>query len=173
MREPDAQWSYVNYEQYHGPPFFVVYKFRQGGAGGEELAQWRIGLYSRELYQNAVPKSCTGTFVDVWETSRGRVTFIRTPHVPAPKNYSATKFINIQGTYTTGNGTMIGNDDYDVLDGEWKDATGGGTMKLRFVDGSRKRSFTGTWQRTSGSGPVEGTWEGRCVETKGGASGTN
>jgi hypothetical protein len=163
IREPDSQYS-INYVLYHGPPAFVVYSFRQN-ATGETLAQWRVGLYSKELYESAVPKSCTGTFAGVWETNRGRMTIIRTSEIPGPGE------IRVKGDYSP-NGTISGIERYEDLSGEWRDSTGGGTMSLNFNDRLnniyRGHSFTGTWERTSGKGPKKGTWEGGCVAVQGG-----
>jgi hypothetical protein len=164
-REPDAQYT-INYVLYHGPPAFVVYSYRQN-ATGETLAQFRIGLYSKELYESAVPKSCTGTFAGVWETNRGRMTITRTSEIPRPGE------IRVKGDYSP-NGLISGAERYDDLSGAWKDSTGTGTMLLTFNDPLntvyRGHSFTGTWERTSGKGPKNGTWEGRCVETKAGGN---
>jgi hypothetical protein len=164
-REPDAQWG-INDVRYHGSPAFVVYSARQNATGETELAQVRVGLYAKELYENAVPKSCTGTFAGVWETNRGRMTITRTSEILGPGE------IRVKGEYSP-NGTISGTEQYrDHLSGEWRDSTGRGTMSLEFNDKlysvNRGYSFTGTWERTSGKGPKKGTWEGRCVEVKGG-----
>jgi len=166
-RERDAQYV-MNEVLYHGSPFFVVSKFRQRQAQdetGRSWAQWQLGLYSKELYENAVPKSCTGNFAGVWETNRGRMTITRTAEMPKPGE------IRVKGDYSN-NGTISGTEDEKYLDGEWRDSTGRGTMLLEFNDPVnsiyRGRSFTGTWERTSGKGPKEGKWEGRCVESQGG-----
>ena len=163
MRESDSQYG-INYLLYHGPPYFVVHSFRQN-ATGETLAQWRVGIYSKELYESAVPKSCTGTFAGVWETNRGRMTVARTSEIPKPGE------IGVKGNYPP-DGTISGTEQGDKwLSGEWRDSTGSGTMSLEFNDQRGKefrRSFTGTWERSSGKGPKKGTWEGRCLESQGG-----
>lgn len=130
------------------------------------VVQDRIGLYSKELYESTVPKSCTGLFHGEWETNRGRLIITRTPAPPdgAPLSY-------VKGSYSTNNGAINGDVSYGgypselELQGEWKDDMGGGTMKLRIPERGGT-TFTGTWNRTSGKGAKEGTWEGRCVETK-------
>src|SRR5207237_1103484 len=142
MREPDAQYI-INYVLYHGSPALIVYSYRQN-ATGETLAQYRIGLYSKELYESAVPKSCTGTFAGVWGTNRGRMTITRTSELPRSGE------IRVKGDYAP-NGTISGTERYNDLSGEWRDSTGGGTMSLKFNDllntVYRGHSFTGTWER--------------------------
>jgi len=152
-----------NHIIYYGPPFFIVETFLDKLPTS---AQWRLGLYSRELYENAVPKSCTGvSFRGAWETNRGRMTLTETAEGSGPTS------VNIRGAYSTNNGSIWGHQWSDTLNGGWKDDTGAGTMQLDFPSGGGPYStFTGTWERTSGKGPKQGTWEGRCVETKTGGN---
>jgi len=160
---------------YFGAPAFVARTLIKDQSS--VVVQDRVGLYSKELYENTLPKSCTGLFLGHWETNRGRLSISGTPD--PTDNYPS----NVKGSYSTNNGTIKG---YSAtayqeglyLEGEWKDDTGGGTMRLQIPDkisdlpsgvveaSSRQRNiFTGTWKRTSGKGPKSGTWEGRCVET--------
>jgi hypothetical protein len=89
-----------------------------------------------------------------WDTNRGRTTFAR---------LTSGK---IRGTFSKGNGTFTGESSgAENISGEWKDDTGSGTMFLQLALIGDKQ-FRGTWKRTSGNGPSEGTWEGRCVEVK-------
>jgi hypothetical protein len=144
--------------QYFGSPDFFVHSnvTRPGNV------QYRAGFYSKELYENAVPKGgCTGLWYGVWDTNRGRMVLSST-NDPGENITSGGKFSKA-GTVTGsfGAGRIW-------LTGEWKDETGAGTMELdlsNHIDDTRKDSFTGTWKRTSGKGEREGTWEGRCVET--------
>lgn len=152
----------VNHANYYGPPAFVVYKFRQNSTE-KTYAQWHVALYSRELYESAVPKSCTGMFSGVFDTNRGRLAFSRTPVTKAPES-APTNLINITGTYSTGNGKITAFENSNELNGEWKDSTGSGTFWLKLPDSGPLNSFTGEWHRTTGKGTKEGTWEGKCVE---------
>lgn len=147
---------------YYGSPALRVNTARKNG---EETVQVRVGLYSVELYDSTVPKTCTGTILGVWETNRGRLTISEVPGIlDLSSNIPDTK-----GTYSTNNGTVIGFD-RATFSGEWKDATGSGTFELKPLPAQNPftispiTSFTGTWERTSGKGPKKGTWEGRCVE---------
>lgn len=148
---------------YYGPPALQV---NTGRKNGEETVQARVGLYSAELYDNTVPKGCTGTIIGVWETTRGRLTISEVPGILDPSsNISDTK-----GTYSMNNGTVIGFD-RSTFSGEWKDATGSGTFELKPLPAQNAftispiTSFAGTWERTSGEGPKKGIWEGRCVSS--------
>jgi hypothetical protein len=148
---------------YYGLPALWVLTERKSG---DERVQFRVGLYSPELYQNVVPKGCTGTFLGIWETNRGRMTLTATPKTIGPDGFHR----NTIGTYAAGNGSVTAMDLYDKLPGEWKDATGSGTFELKFASAGARNAFTGTWRRTSGKGPKDGSWEGRCVETKAGGN---
>lgn len=164
---------------YYGGPAFLV--FTRLIKDRSHPVEDRIGLYSKELYESTVPKSCTGFFEGVWDTSRGRMVITET------KRANRLDRTHAKGSFLT-NGTFEGDiqqeskDPFTVigfsLEGTWKDDTGTGTMKLLIPDdikstdqgvihGNRQRNtFTGTWKRTSGKGPRDGTWEGRCVEAK-------
>jgi hypothetical protein len=167
VRKPDAYKDLVpdprylkNDVYYWGPPVFVVNKFRQDNT---ENVQFYVGLYSKELYESAVPKSCTGMFSGVFDTNRGRMTLTRTPD---PETASTQNYIT--GAYSAGKGKITAYEGFDQLDGEWKDETGSGTFSLKLPN--PRTSFTGEWDRTTGKGPKKGTWEGRCVEAKAGGS---
>ena len=163
LRFVDPRYA-PNHHYWYGAPVFAVYKFRQN-LGGKTYAQWHIALYSRELYESAVPTGCTGMFSGTFDTNRGRLVFTRTPPKKAPAN-AAIDVINLKGNYSTGSGTISAQEKFDTLEGEWKDATGSGTFSLKLSDEDRRRSFTGEWLRTSGKGPKKGSWEGKCVDTK-------
>ena len=156
--------------QYLGSPVLLV---RTWSMKGKEDFQSRLGLYSVDLFDHVVPRNCTGTFLGEWETNRGRLilTDILSTH-GGDENLPDTR-----GSYSMNNGTVTARTEYDVrLIGEWKDATGSGTFELKIDPGSAfeptwpdpRKVFTGTWRRTSGRGPKEGKWDGRCVESQGG-----
>lgn len=144
---------------YFGSPDFIVSTRLDQKSGTE----YRVGFYSRELYENVVPKSCTGLWYGVWETNRGRMTLTRDDS----SNEAAGRTSHfLRGSFST-HGTVEGFFTFDLpplreLNGEWKDATGGGTMELKMTNDGNT-AFSGTWERTSGKGPREGKWEGRCV----------
>jgi hypothetical protein len=152
-----------NYVAWKGSPVYLVKTFWQTGPD-ETDAHARLGLYSKDLYENSVPKSCTGTFIGIWDTNRGRMTLVRTPRIPAPKGYAPFDFTNIKGNFSDGTGALIGTESFTDMDGEWTDSTGKGTFSIK-LDG-RRQSFTGEWTRTSGKGQKQGTWQGRCVDVK-------
>ena len=113
--------------------------------------EMRWAFYSRELYDAVAPRrNCTGRLRGEWETNRGRMTITR-----------LNEYGRVQGTYLANNGTFTGTDESNVINGEWKDNTGSETMRFSMFSG---KEFKGTWKRTSGSGPREGVWSGRCVE---------
>ncbi len=120
----------------------------------------RWGFYSKELYDGTAPRgNCTGMLRGEWDTNRGRTTFARVDESG-----------KIRGTYSNGKGSLTGEvSGAENISGEWKDDTGSGTMFLQLALPGDKE-FKGTWKRTSGKGPLEGTWEGRCVETKAGGN---
>lgn len=148
---------------YFGPPLFLVSTW----SINREKPQSRLGVYSPELFESAVPKRCTGTLLGEWETNRGRLILTDIPDAyrNGDRNGPETK-----GTFTLNNGTVTGSGRY-TLTGEWRDATGSGTFEIKINMGhpyepnlSDRRTFTGTWERKTGKGPKKGTWEGRCVE---------
>jgi hypothetical protein len=147
---------------YHGSPVFLVVMNIHNGTGYGELSQARVGLYTRELYESALPKGCTGRLWGIWETNRGRLTLTR--------QVADFKTVGITGAYTTNNGSLRGNYVGGRFIGEWKDDTGSGTLELgpnfkEMKNVTSKLTLIGTWERKTGKGPREGTWEGRCVES--------
>ena len=121
-----------------------------------------------------MPKSCTGTFLGEWETNRGRLIL-----ADIPGTLNAESLPDTKGTYAMNNGTVAGRvGATSTLTGEWKDATGSGTIQIKINPGSPfeptwpdpRKVFTGTWERTTGRGPKQGILEGRCVETKSGGN---
>jgi len=158
--------------RYYGSPSLLV---RTWSRKGKETIQSRLGFYSVELFDSGVPKNCTSTFLGEWETNRGRLIL-----TDIPGTHSGDENLpDTRGTYSMNNGALTARAGAtSTLIGEWKDTTGGGTFELKIDPGSPfeptwpdpRKVFTGTWRRTSGRGPKEGKWDGRCVETK---SGTN
>ena len=148
---------------YYGPPALSVHTDRKDG---ERPIQSRLGLYSAELFDATVPRSCTGTFLGEWETTRGRLVL---SDLPGNLERNREK-PNTKGTYSSGNGTLTAFEGA-FLTGEWTDVTGTGTFELKFnwndpfkiAPHEVRKTFTGTWKRTTGKGPKKGTWEGRCV----------
>lgn len=164
--EPGDRWA-IGDAMWHPAPYYVVSRFRQTRSLNEQggsIAEWRIGVYSKELYENAVPKSCTGTILGVWETNRGRITITRKPGEQTPDG----PYVEFIGKYSS-KGEISGSESLSGVYGQWKDSTGSGTMSLTFTDElrgiKRRRSFEGEWERETGKGPKKGTWTGRCVET--------
>jgi hypothetical protein len=141
---------------YFGSPRYMV-RTDIHGTGSE--VRW--GFYSKELYEEIAPRgNCTGMIRGEWETNRGRMNITR-----------VDEYGRVRGTYSNDNGTFTGKTSPGLgsISGEWKDDTGSGTMFLQLrLHGDKK--FQGTWERTSGSGPAGGVWEGRCVETEGGGN---
>ena len=155
--------------QYYGPPVLLV---RTWSVKDKESFQSRLGLYSVDLFDHVVPRNCTGTFLGEWETNRGRLILTDIPG----RHGGDENLPDTRGSYSMNNGTVTARTEYDVrLIGEWKDATGSGTFELKIDPGSAfeptwpdpRKAFTGTWRRTSGRGPKEGTWDGRCVDSQG------
>ena len=136
---------------YYGPPRYMIFTkiVKYTDLGSYDEMRW--AFYSRELYDAVAPRrNCTGRLRGEWETNRGRMTITR-----------LNEYGRVQGTYLANNGTFTGTDESNVINGEWKDNTGSGTMRFSMFSG---KEFKGTWKRTSGSGPREGVWSGRCVE---------
>lgn len=133
------------------PRYMVRTDVARRGANGSG-AEVRWAFYSRDLYEAVAPTgNCLGSFWGEWETDRGRMTITRT---------DVGKF---RATYAENNGTVTGVIE-GGLNGEWKDSTGSGTMWLRMRPLPGERSFSGSWARTSGTGPRKGEWEGKCIE---------
>ncbi|MGQ0762035.1 MAG: hypothetical protein ACT4OT_08465 [Acidobacteriota bacterium] len=129
----------------------------------EDETRW--AFYSKELYETAAPKliGCTGTILGDWETNHGQLNIIRTGDLVRDAN--GEKSAPVRGRYSTNNGTFIGKLDGKAIYAEWKDDTGAGKLSLRYLGLSSGAKISGTWERTTGTGPASGTWEGRCVET--------
>ena len=157
--ESTAENFYQKFQIFHGAPVYVVNTTISKIKGSEpSSSEARWGLYSKKLYEDTVPQGdCIGAFVGQWETTRGRVNGNRDPG-------SQT----IRGTYSTNNGTFTGKQMIAGVIGEWKDSTGSGTMDLHMLTDNDQIRLTGKWKRTTGKGPPEGVWEGRCVATAGG-----
>jgi hypothetical protein len=139
---------------YFGSPRYMVRTDIDKPSGSE--VRW--AFYSKELYEGIAPGgNCTGMLRGEWDTNRGRTTFTR-----------GVEYGQVRGTYSEGHGTFTGEQSgAGNISGEWKDNTGSGTMFLQlYYPGANQ--FTGSWERTSGTGPAKGTWEGRCVESQGG-----
>lgn len=148
-KEHTAETFYSRSQLFHGAPVYVVSTTISQTKGSES----RWGLYSKNLYEATVPTGdCIGAFLGRWETNRGLVTVTR-------DNGKQT----IRGTYSTNNGTFTAKQMIAGVLGEWKDSTGGGTMDLFLLTDDDRVRLTGKWKRTSGSGPSEGVWEGRCI----------
>ena len=178
--------------EYYGAPAFIVETYIcNPGVNAFQVKGWsrmfdtdvserRVALYSRELYENTVPKGCTELFNGEWETNRGRLKI-------ALKSEGELRGYNVSGSYSSNGGTITGHVDSGEVDskgketpwgssptnvkviyleGEWKDVSGTGEMRLQMPWIGPRTSFTGTWNRTSGKGPKQGIWEGRCVEAK-------
>lgn len=137
--------------RYFGTPRYMVRTDLHRRTGGSTVeARW--AFYSRELYESIAPTgNCPGTFWGEWETNRGRMTITR-----------IDEFGRFRGTYTENNGSFTGKTSGTNLSGEWKDSTGSGTMFLQGAD--FEKTFTGSLKRTTGNGPMNETWDGKCVE---------
>ena len=145
---------------YIGDPLFAVYSSTIPYSYDDD----RVEYYSRELYESAVPKTgCTGTLVGDWNTELGWMTITATERT--------SKFRQVKGTYLKNRGSFVGMADFDSIKGDWKDATGTGTLELRigaepYNSENRRRAFVGDWVRTTGKGPAKVEVHGRCVEAK-------
>ena len=159
--ESTAENFYQKFQIFHGAPVYVVntaISKIKGSQTSNRESRW--GLYSKKLYDDTVPKgNCIGAFVGQWETSRGRVNVTKDPASQA-----------IRGTYSTNNGTFTGRQMIAGVIGEWKDNTGSGTMDLYMLTEDDQIRLTGKWRRTTGTGPPEGDWKGRCVGASGGTN---
>ena len=144
---------------YFGQPRFMV--FTEPFVNGSGRMEIRWAFYSKELFEAASPEpGCSGLrMLGVWETNRGRMSVAREGVTVGSGLRGAER---VRGTYSTNNGTFTGLLSMWTVEGEWKDATGTGTMQIH-AEGD---GFTGEWKRTTGRGPREGKWEGRCVEVK-------
>jgi hypothetical protein len=139
---------------YWGAPRFVVYTELRKADNPNPLpdAEVRLGFYSKELYEGAVPKGCTGMEFGTWESdSLGRINIVRDGHN------------GIRGTYSKNNGSFNLN---NVRRGEWKDDTGSGVINIAFRDGDRlviSRRTAGTEQKLLLA-------EARCAKAQGGGN---
>jgi hypothetical protein len=139
---------------YIGEPLFAVYSFTTPYSYDDD----RVEYYSRELYESAVPQTgCTGTLIGDWESELGRMSITAVERT--------SKFRRVKGTYSKNNGSFVGMADFDSLKGEWRDATGTGTLELRIGYGEVRRTFVGDWTRQTGTGPARVELQGRCVES--------
>jgi hypothetical protein len=116
--------------RYYGAPRFIVHTLRGDTPTDFEK---RVGFYSKELYESAVPKGgCTGTIFGTWQTERGRMTIVREGDN------------GIRGTYAKNNGAFSLKQQDDAYPGgyigKWRDDTGSGTMALLFE--SYRNSFS-------------------------------
>jgi len=149
---------------YFGPSRFMV--LTMAGRNDTSGEEYRWGFYSKELYEEAAPKSvgCTGTIFGDWETNGGRMRVERTGDIRRDDDGVSLK-APIKGTYSTNNGTFTGYLFSFGIIGEWKDNTGTGKMTIH-AQGLAHDQLSGNWERKTGTGPAQGKWEGRCVETK-------
>jgi hypothetical protein len=119
------------------------------GDNPQLYAEVRLGFYSRELYESAVP-SCIGTILGTWEsTELGRMNIVR-----------AGDYV-FRGTYSKNNGSFTLNK-YGM--GNWKDDTGSGTINIR----ARDDGLEVVWRRTAGKGREMLVEVARCVKAQGG-----
>jgi len=126
----------------------------------------RVAFYSKELYETVAPKpqGCTGTIFGDWETNHGRMTVVRVGDLERDGMFTKTL---VKGTYSTNNGTFTGElSSIGYMYAEWKDDTGTGKMKISVVNDK----LNGDWERTTGTAPPKGSWEGHCVEVRGGGN---
>ena len=142
---------------YIGEPLFAVYSFTTPYSYDDD----RVEYYSRELYESAVPQTgCTGTLVGDWESELGRMTITAGDRT--------SKHRQVQGTYSKNNGSFVGMADFDSFKGEWKDATGTGTLELRIgaerYNSENRQAFVGDWMRQTGAGSAKVELHGRCAE---------
>jgi hypothetical protein len=160
MKRADAGSSGTAKDIYYfGQPRFMV--FTEPFLNGSSRMEIRWAFYSKELFEAAAPEpGCGGLrMLGVWETNRGRMSVAR-EGVTVGSGLLATE--RVRGTYSANNGTFTGLLRMWTVEREWKDATGTGTMRIT----SDGQTMSGDWTRTTGGGPREGKWEGRCVETK-------
>jgi hypothetical protein len=147
---------------YFGSSRYMI--FTQNLSQAQTEIRW--AFYSKELYEAAAPKliGCTGTILGDWETNHGRLNIVRTGDPVSDQN--SLKFAPVRGTYSTNNGSFVGKLDGKAIYADWKDDTGTGKLSLRYLPLSSGATISGEWERTTGSGPTSGKWEGRCAETK-------
>jgi hypothetical protein len=140
---------------YIGEALFAVYSSTTPYSYDDD----RVEYYSRELYESAVPKTgCTGTLIGDWDSELGRMTITAVERT--------SKYRRVKGTYSKNNGSFVGLADFDSLKGEWKDATGTGTLELRIdsYKSENRQAFIGDWTRQTGKGRAKVEVHGRCVE---------
>lgn len=141
-------------KSWFGFPRYMLSTSMSTYSDGASYFESRWAFYSKELYEAAAPTgNCLGTLRGEWDTNLGPMNITR-----------VDGFGRVRGTFGNNNGSFTGVDELGNITGEWKDNTGGGTMYLGFVIGFKE--FTGSWKRTSGTGPQGGVWEGRCIEAK-------
>jgi hypothetical protein len=134
---------------YWGAPRFIVFTaLFKPGDNPLYYAEVRLGFYSKELYESAVP-SCIGTILGTWEsTGLGRMNIVR------------------EGDYVF-RGTYSKNDGSFTLDklgrGNWKDDTGSGTIRIEARDGE----IVVFLRRTAGTGRETLVEVARCVKAQG------
>jgi len=90
----------------------------------------------------------TASFAGLWNTTYGPM------------------ILEVSGNRVTGSyfgGTITGTVEGLVLDGQWSESSGSGT--LRFTLAPDGNSFTGIWTRTQGSGNAGGTWNGTRIQS--------
>lgn len=151
---PDARSRDENEKQgrlqagtYYGAPRFIVKtlisKFLYNR--NPDDYEMRVGFYSKELYESAVPKGgCTGTIFGTWQTERGRMTIVRVGDNSARGTYAKNK-----GTFSINRMPEWG---YNEFGGEWSDDTGSGLMALLLgpsVSGGNPDSLSATFSRDS------------------------
>lgn len=126
----------------------------------------RWAFYSKELYEAAAPKliGCTGTILGDWETNQGRLNIVRTGDLVSDS--TGEKSAPVRGTYSTNSGSFVGKLNGRAIYADWKDDTGTGKLSLHYLPLSSGEKISGQWERTTGTGPASGRWEGRCVNAK-------
>lgn len=92
----------------------------------------------------APARPCDGSFNGTWATNLGAIDLVVAGEA-------------VTGSYA-GGGSIEGTVSGRVLDGQWSDAQGTGTLQLT-LEGDGRR-FEGTWSRDSGK---TGVWHGSCL----------
>lgn len=145
---------------YFGAPRFL--RLVEHWKGDE--AEYRVALFSPELYENALPQGgCTGTIFGTWDTD---------PSLNSTDRYLDLGRVKIErvgengikGSYQKNNGTftlkldgpepqnfLYGHSKYK---GEWKDDKRGGTVEMEVRDNN---SIRARFNRTSGGIPQKPT----------------
>jgi hypothetical protein len=138
---------------YWGAPRFVVYTELWKTDRNPDHAEVRLGFYSKELYEGAVPQGCTDTVLGNWESDGlGRLNIVKDGEN------------GIRGTYSKNNGSFILNNEGK---GKWKDDTGSGEITISRRDGD----ILVHWRRTAGTGGKDLLYErARCLKTQGGGN---